>query len=156
MKSYLLLPMLVVASLSTAALAQETAAPAAPAAGDAAAASPEQLAQGKATYMTCMPCHQMTGAGLPPVFPPLTKSPYVNGSAERFIAMVLKGNAGPMTVDGKQYNNIMPPQEATLDDAKIADVTTYVRNSFGNSAPPVTKEQVAAARAKFSERKTPW
>lgn len=122
----------------------------------AAPATPEQIAAGKTVYMTCMPCHQATGAGLPPVFPPLTKSPYVNGSAERFIAMVLKGNVGPMTIDGKPYNNVMPPQEATLDDKKIADVTTYVRNSFGNSAPAITAEQVGAARAKFTERKTGW
>lgn len=129
------------------AFAQDAAAP---------AASPEQLALGKSVYMTCMPCHQLTGAGLPPVFPPLTKSPYVNGSAERLIAMVLKGNVGPMTVDGKPYNNIMPPQEAALDDTKIAAVATYVRANFGNTAGPVTPEQVAAARAKFAERKTGW
>ena len=112
---------------------------------------------GKQIYMTlCMACHQVTGAGLPPVFPPLTKSEYVSGSAERLATMIMKGNAGPMTVDGKVYNNIMPGQEAMLTDEKIAAVMTYVRANFGNSAPAVGVEVVAAARAKFLDRKTPW
>jgi len=123
----------------------------------AATPSPEQVAQGKATYMMiCVACHQPTGLGLPAVFPPLTKSEYVNGSAERFAAMILKGNMGPMTVDGKPFNNIMPGQEAMLTDEKIAAVMTYVRQDFGNSAPPVAAEVVTAARKKFAERKTPW
>jgi mono/diheme cytochrome c family protein len=116
----------------------------------------EQMAEGRKVYMTCMPCHQPTGLGLPPVFPPLAKTEYVNGSAERFAAMILKGNAGPMTIDGKVYNNIMPGQEATLNDNQVAAVMTYVRNSFGNNAPAVTPDVVAATRKKFADRKTPW
>lgn len=117
----------------------------------------DQMTLGKATYMTvCFACHQPTGLGLPPVFPPITKSPYVNGSAERFASMILKGNAGPMIIDGKPYNNIMPGQETMLTDAKIAAAITYVRASFGNNAPPVSAEVVKTARAKFAERKTPW
>ena len=122
-----------------------------------AAASPEQLAEGKKNYMMiCVVCHQPTGLGLPAVFPPIAKSEYVNGSAERLAAMILKGNVGPMTVDGKPYNNIMPGQEMLLTDEKIASVMTYVRANFGNNAPPVLPDVVAAARRKFAERKTPW
>jgi len=116
-----------------------------------------QMSLGKTTYMTvCLACHQPTGLGLPPVFPPIAKSPYVNGSAERLAAMILKGNAGPMVVDGKAYNNIMPGQEALLTDEKIAAVITYTRANFGNSAPAVSSEVVKSARAKFVDRKTPW
>jgi mono/diheme cytochrome c family protein len=122
-----------------------------------AAATPEQVEEGKKQYMMiCVACHQPTGMGLPMVFPPLTKSEYVNGSAERLSAMVLKGNAGPMTIEGKPYNNIMPGQEAVLSDDKIAAVLTFVRANFGNNAPPVTPEIVATARKKFVDRKTPW
>jgi len=121
------------------------------------AATPEQLAEGKRNYMMiCMACHQPTGLGLPPVFPPLTKSEYVNGSPARFASMILKGNAGPMTIDGKLYNNIMPGQEAVLTDEKIASVMTYTRANFGNSAPPVLPDVVAAARKKYADRKAPW
>jgi mono/diheme cytochrome c family protein len=122
----------------------------------ASAPSPEQMELGKQVYMTCMPCHQPTGMGLPMVFPPLVKTEYVLGPADRLVAMILKGNAGPMTVDGKPYNNIMPPQEATLDDAKVAAVATYVRNSFGNSASAVPTELATEVRKKFADRKTPW
>jgi mono/diheme cytochrome c family protein len=117
----------------------------------------DQMTLGKTTYMmTCVACHQPNGAGLPMVFPPITNSQYVMGSAERLAAIILKGNAGPFTIDGKPYNNIMVPQEAMLDDVKIAAVMTYVRANFGNTAGPVTPELVAATRKKFLDRKTPW
>jgi len=122
-----------------------------------AAADPAVIAEGKKHYMlVCIACHQPTGMGLPLVFPPLSKTEYVLGSPERLSAMVLKGNAGPITVDGKPYNNIMPGQEAMLDDAKIAAILTFVRSSFGNNASPVSVEVVAAALKKFIDRKTPW
>ncbi len=128
-------------AFAAAALAQET----------------DQMTLGKTTYMmTCVACHQPTGAGLPMVFPPITKSQYVMGSPERLAAIILKGNAGPFTIDGKPYNNIMVPQEAMLDDTKIAAVMSYVRANLGNTAGAVTAELVAATRKKFLERKTPW
>ena len=120
-------------------------------------AAADQVAEGKKNYMMiCIACHQPTGMGLPAVFPPLTKSPYVNGSPERFASIILKGNAGPFTVDGKPFNQIMPGQEAALTDEKIAAVMTFVRANFGNTSGPVTAEVVAAARKKFTDRKTPW
>jgi mono/diheme cytochrome c family protein len=117
----------------------------------------DQAALGKQVYMTvCVACHQPTGQGLPMVFPPITNSEYVSGSPERLAAMILKGNIGPITVDGKLYNNMMPGQEALLTDEKIAAVMTYVRSNFGNSAPAVAADLVAAARKKYLDRKTPW
>ena len=117
----------------------------------------DQVAEGKKNYMMiCIACHQPTGMGLPSVFPPLTKSPYVNGAPERFAAIILKGNAGPFTVDGKPFNQIMPAQEAALTDEKIAAVMTFVRANFGNTSGPVTAAVVAEARKKFADRKTPW
>ncbi len=112
---------------------------------------------GKQVYMTlCVACHQPTGLGLPPVFPPLSKTEYVSGSAERFAAIILKGIIGPITVNGQLYTNVMPPQEAMLTDEKIAAVVTFVRSNFGNLSSAVTPEVVAAARKKFLDRKTSW
>jgi mono/diheme cytochrome c family protein len=122
-----------------------------------AVATDAQVAEGKKNYMTiCFACHQPTGLGLPMVFPPLAKSPYVNGNPERFAAIILKGNIGAFKVDDKPYNNVMPPQEAVLTDDKIASVMTFVRASFGNTSGPVSPEAVAAARKKFIDRKTSW
>jgi mono/diheme cytochrome c family protein len=117
----------------------------------------DSMAAGEQVYKTvCVACHQPNGLGLPNVFPPIAKTEYVIGDPKRFAAMVLKGVAGPITVDGKLYTNMMPGQEALLTDEKIAAVLTYVRASFGNQAPAVSAEVVKAARAEFAERKTPW
>ncbi len=126
--------------------------------GTAGAPPADQVAAGKAVYMAvCFACHQPTGLGIPGVFPPLSKSDYVNGSPERFAAMILKGNLPPMTVDGKVYAAApMPPQELVLTDEKVAAVMTYVRSSFGNSSAAVGPEVVAATRKKFADRKTSW
>lgn len=108
---------------------------------------------GKQVYMTvCVACHQPSGMGLPPVFPPLTKNEYVEGSGERLAAIVLKGIVGPIAVNGQTFVNVMPPQEAMLTDEKIAAVLTFVRSSFGNSFPPVSAETVAIVRKALASR----
>jgi mono/diheme cytochrome c family protein len=146
--------------------AQEAAAPAtgaaaAPAQGSAAPAKPATAAvdieAGKAQYMAiCVACHQPTGLGLFPVFPPLVNSEYVKGNPERLVAIILSGVMGPITVDGKAYNNMMPPQGAVLTDTKISQVASYVRSAFGEGASPITVEQVAEARKKHGTRATAW
>jgi len=50
-------------------------------------------------------------------------------------------------IDGDRFGNTMPPLK-TLTDQQIADVLTYVRNSFGNKASMVTTAEVKAVRAK--------
>ena len=66
---------------------------------------------------------------------------------------------GAVTVKGVTYNSMMPPV-AGLTDRDIADVVTYVRNSFGNagaeSGSEVTEAEVKAIKAKYADRKTPW
>lgn len=126
-------------------------------AGSLVASAQESTDAGKQVYMTvCVACHQPTGMGLPPVFPPVSKTEYVSGSAERLVAIVLKGVIGPITVNGQVFTNVMPPQEAMLTDDKIAAALTYVRSNFGNTSPAVPVEVVAEARKKFAERKTSW
>ncbi len=61
--------------------------------------------------------------------------------------ILLKGLEGPVTVKGQQYGSaVMQPWEKTLTDAKIADVLTYIRQEWGNTAPPVAPEGIAALR----------
>ncbi len=122
----------------------------------AGAPTSKMMALGKAQFMTCMPCHQPTGLGLPPVFPPLAKSEYVLGDPKRMVAIVLKGIAGAITVNGAPYNNVMPGQGMTMKDDQIAAATTYVRNSFGNSAPAISAELVAQVRKQHAARMAPW
>lgn len=94
----------------------------------------------------CVACHQADGNGLPPAFPPLAGSEWVNGDAETPIRIVLAGLEGPLQVKGAQFAMAMPAQGGTLDDAQIAKVLTFVRSSFGNSAGAVEAAQVAAIR----------
>lgn len=142
--------------------AVESAAPAGASAGVSAATAKTtgaavDIEAGKAQYMAiCVACHQPTGLGLFPVFPPLVNSEYVKGSPERLVAIILNGVMGPITVDGKPYNNMMPAQGAVLTDAKISQVASYVRSAFGEGASPVTVEQVAEARKKHGARPTGW
>ena len=134
------------------------AAPAAPAAASNVfvKASDEQMRRGAAVYArTCIACHQPTGLGLPPVFPPLANAPIVAGNPELPVKFILQGLMGPITVNGMTYNSMMPPV-AGVSDADIADVLTYVRQSFGNKANAVTADQVKAIRAATAGRTTMW
>jgi nitrite reductase (NO-forming) len=103
------------------------------------------IAAGKKVFMTtCFACHQPDGKGVPNVFPPLAQSNFLNADKQRAIGIVLRGKNGVITVNGKQFNNIMPAQ--SLSDDQIAAVLTYVYHSFGNSDKTVTKDEVAKVR----------
>ncbi|MEY4777031.1 MAG: hypothetical protein RL759_1544 [Verrucomicrobiota bacterium] len=119
-------------------------------------ADDEQMKRGLAVYSrTCIACHQPTGKGLAPVFPSIAGVPIVNGDATLPIKFILHGLMGPITVDGVTYNSMMPPV-AGVSDQDVADVLTYVRQSFGNKSNPVTADQVKAVRAANAARTAPW
>ena len=108
----------------------------------------------------CFTCHGSDGEGAPVVgvegmkqAPTLIGSPRVLGSHQRLGRIVLNGLQGP--VDGKTYIAAMASMSMN-DDAWIADVLTYVRNSWGNQAERVTTEQIAALRAACGTRTQPW
>jgi len=144
------------------ALASFKPAPAAPAAAPATAApafvaaDEATLKRGAAVYArTCLACHQPTGKGLPPVFPSIAGTPIVVGNPELPIKFILQGLMGPITVDGMTFNSMMPPV-AGVSDQDIADVLTYVRQSFGNRGSIVTPAQVKAVRDATAGRTAPW
>jgi len=96
---------------------------------------------------TCIACHQAKGEGVVGAFPPLAASDYLAADKERAIMQVLKGSSGEITVNGKVYNNVMPPQP--LNDAECAAVLTYIYCNFGNSACTITPDEVKLVRAKI-------
>ena len=112
----------------------------------------ELFIRGKAIYERegfCATCHQSDGQGLSASgFPPVAGTPWVEGDQDRLIKLVLKGLQGPIEVLGKKYPGQVPmtPFEGMLKDEDVAAVLTYVRNSFGNKASPITPERVAAVR----------
>lgn len=116
---------------------------------------------GQAVYMTvCFACHQPTGTGLPGMFPPLAGSDWAAApKPDRIIRMVLHGYSGPITINGKPFTTpapLMPPQGAALSDQQIADVLTYVRGAFGNSAPAVMPGEVKTIREAEKARTAMW
>jgi quinoprotein glucose dehydrogenase len=107
---------------------------------------PAVMALGKQQFATCMACHGPNAEGTA-IAPPLAKSDWVNGPVENLIRIQLRGLTGPLKVSGKDYVLPVPmPPQAHQTDEQIAAVLTYVRNSFGNSAPAVKPEQVKALR----------
>jgi mono/diheme cytochrome c family protein len=105
----------------------------------------------------CATCHQANGLGVAGQYPPLAGSEIVNGGARRPTMIVLKGLQGPLTVKGQHYGSaVMQPWEKTLTDQKIADVLTYVRQEWGNTAGPVSAEGVAALRKELAGRTESW
>jgi mono/diheme cytochrome c family protein len=98
---------------------------------------------------TCAACHQPSGLGKDGVAPPLVGSEWVLAAApDRIEHIVMNGLSGPITVKGKEYNLAMPPWKDVYDDKHLAAVLTYIRDprAFGNKAPAVKPEQMAAVR----------
>ena len=133
----------------------------APSDGGGVAALAAQMADGQKTYMlVCFACHQPTGQGLPNMFPPLAGSDWVTApKPDRIIRNVLHGVMGPLSINGKPFTTpapMMPPQGAALSNKQVADVLTYVRNSWGNKASAVTADQVQAVREAEKARTAMW
>jgi len=103
------------------------------------------VGRGKIVYeQTCLACHQIDGSGVPNLTPPLIKTSFVLGDKGRLIDIVLKGLTG-VEIDGESFDNPMP-SFASLNDKQIADVLTYIRNSFSNKVSGVREEEVGRAR----------
>lgn len=101
---------------------------------------------GKVVYeQYCMTCHQANGKGVSGLNPPLAGTDYVTGDKRRLIDIILQGSNVGLEVNGMVYSNAMPAH-SFLDDQAIADVLSYIRNSFGNQADTVSMEEVSNAR----------
>ena len=107
----------------------------------------DQVHAGEALFAgTCSVCHQANGAGLAGVFPPLAKSDYLGTDTKRAVDVVLRGLAGKVRVNGSDYDSVMPPMNQLNDDA-IANILTYVLNSWGNPGGSVSADDVKKRRA---------
>jgi mono/diheme cytochrome c family protein len=109
--------------------------------------------------MMCAACHQGNGGGMPGQSPPLAGSEWVlQKDPARLIRLPLLGASGPITVRGVNHTPsvVMPPMaNALTEDADVAAVLTYIRQTWGNKAPGVTVAQVRQVRAEIAGRKEP-
>ena len=93
----------------------------------------------------CAACHQPDGQGIPGAIPPLAKSDFLMADAKRATRVLLEGLSGPITVNGKHYQGVMP--KLPLSDEQIAAVLSFVRSSFGNNGSAVGVDDVRQMRA---------
>jgi nitrite reductase (NO-forming) len=92
----------------------------------------QQVKAGEALFVgTCSVCHQPNGQGLEGVFPPLAGSDLLAATPKRAIHIALNGLTGPIKVNGKTYDSVMPPM-SQLNDDELANILTYVTNAWGN------------------------
>jgi nitrite reductase (NO-forming) len=107
----------------------------------------QQIQAGKDLFAgTCSTCHQPDGRGIENVFPPLAGSDYFAKQPQRVPETISHGLTGKVTVNGHTYDSVMPTMGQLTDD-EVANISTYVLNSWGNPGGRVSKAEVTKIRA---------
>ena len=102
---------------------------------------------GAAIYKdNCAACHRDSGNGEVNLFPRLSGSALVQSDDPTTLARVVLHGTRAVSTPGAPTSPAMPGFDWRLDDAQVAAVLTYVRNSWGNAAPPVSASNVANMR----------
>lgn len=107
--------------------------------------------RGREIFQACAACHQPAGTGLPGVAPSLADSYWVTGYPEVLARIILNGKEGT-----PGFAAAMPPVALTFSDEQVADVLTFIRNSWGLHAGAVAPELVAKVRREIGDRQAPW
>ena len=108
--------------------------------------APAEMKSGKDIYdHYCVACHEADGSGTPRIYPPLPGNALLQSADPSSTLRIMLDGAHTVTTPRAPNAGEMPGYKQ-LSDQQIADVTNYVRNSWGNAAPAVTAEQVARAR----------
>jgi mono/diheme cytochrome c family protein len=112
-----------------------------------AAPPPAEMTAGKAIYdHLCIACHEADGSGAPRIYPPLPGNANLQSADPASTIRVTLDGAQTMTTPRAPNTGSMPAYAKDLSDQQVADVTNYIRNSWGNAAPPVTAAEVKKAR----------
>ena len=120
----------------------------------------KEFPRGVAAFKSiCQTCHGPDGNGVRSLAPPLNHSDWVNGDKDRLIPILLYGLTGPIMVNGimyqpPDYNADMPAigNNKELADEDIAQLLSYIRNSWNNKASRITAADVTAVREKNEGR----
>ncbi len=92
----------------------------------------QYYAEGQHLYeVHCSNCHQKTGKGLGLVYPPLQSSDYLDKNLETVLCLMKYGVRGSLRVNGNEFNQPMPGVRS-LTELELAEVATYIYNTWGN------------------------
>jgi mono/diheme cytochrome c family protein len=106
------------------------------------------MTAGAAIYAhACVSCHEADGSGAPRIYPPLPGNANLQSADPSSALRIILDGAQTVTTPRAPNTGSMPAYAKQLSDQEIADVANYIRNSWGNAAPPVTPAQVRKARA---------
>jgi mono/diheme cytochrome c family protein len=107
----------------------------------------EAMSAGSAVYThACIACHEANGTGSPRIYPPLPGNANLQSANPSSILHIILDGAQTVTTPRAPNTGSMPAYAKQLSDQQIADVTNYIRNSWGNAAPLVTADEVTKAR----------
>lgn len=106
----------------------------------------------------CASCHQANGLGIATQYPPLAGSEWVSADPDLIIKVILKGLKGEILVNGEKYGTSAAVNMAAvpINDREIANVSTYVRQAWGNDSSEVSEDQVARVREESSSQQEQW
>jgi cytochrome c551 len=107
--------------------------------------------KGESLYeLHCKNCHQDDGGGLRQLYPPLAKADYLMKNKEDVICLIRNGKKGSIVVNGQEYNMAMPGNKA-LTDLEIAQILTYVYNTWENKAGLIDVKHVSPVLSECSQ-----
>ncbi len=105
----------------------------------------QYFVEGEQLYNThCSNCHQKNGKGLGLVYPPLAGSDYMDNNRDQVICLMKRGISGEIRVNDKSFNQTMPGVPS-LTELEIAEIATFIYNSWGHQKGLVEMNTVARA-----------
>ena len=112
----------------------------------------------KVFAVRCASCHQANGLGIAGQYPPLAGSKWVTSDPGLITNIILKGLKGEIIVKGETYGTSAAVNMAAvpISDREIANVTTYVRQAWGNEAPEILESEVSAFRDASKDQIDQW
>jgi mono/diheme cytochrome c family protein len=118
-----------------------------------------KIASGEKIFAArCASCHQVNGLGIEGQFPPLAASEWVSADPGVIANIILKGLKGEILVNGVKYGTSAAVNMAAvpISDREIANVSTYVRQAWGNTSAEVSEDLVSEIRSEFSSKQDQW
>lgn len=119
----------------------------------------KSIKRGKIVYENlCAGCHQFNGEGMASLAPELSDSAWVNDSVEMLALIITHGISGPIDVNGKRWDSVMPAHGAMpqLQGKGLSDLMSYIRSSWANTSGPVNHKKVKNILQRYQGHTGMW